>query len=133
MPPPKRVLFVDDSAEVCEMMKVMLDGLGCEAQTANTWEQALMLAGSGNFDLYILDLMFPAGSGLELCRKIRKVDPQTPLIFYSAHTAQVSPYMVDAAGAQAAISKTARFDELQESIARLIGGADGSQGLEMRD
>ena len=34
MSPPKRILFVDDNPEVCEMMKVMLDGFGCEAQTA---------------------------------------------------------------------------------------------------
>ena len=127
MSPPKRVLFVDDKKEVCEMVKILLNALGCEARTATNWEQALALVGSEHFDLYILDLIFPDGSGLELCRKIRKFDSQTPLIFYSAYTAQVTQYMIDAAGAQASVLKTGGFEELQENIARLIGGTDGDQ------
>jgi DNA-binding response OmpR family regulator len=125
MLPPKRILFVDDQEDICEMMKVFLNSTGCQVETAKTWEEALRLAREEEFDLYILDLKFPSGSGLELCRKIRKFDSETPIIFYSAYTAQIMQMMVKAVGAQASIEKTAPFEKLQEMVSQLTSGAEG--------
>ena len=120
MVPRKRILFVDDQKDTCEVMKLILEEDGYEVQTTNTWEQTLALARDENFDLYILDLKFPDGLGLELCRKIRKFDTETPVVFYSAHSVQMTPQMVTAVGAQASISKTAYFESLKEVIAQLL-------------
>lgn len=115
----KRILFVDDKEDTCEMMKLILSQDGCEVEVTTTWQEALTLARVEHFDLYILDLKFPDGSGLELCRKIRQLDSQTPVVFYSAYTAQIAQPMVTASGAQAFISKADHFEKLQEVISQL--------------
>ena len=70
-----RVLYVDDDRDSVEMLKVMLGMSRIELDSASTVGEALTLAGSERFDLYLLDNALPDGSGLSLCRTLRAVDP----------------------------------------------------------
>ena len=46
--------------------------------------QAITLARRGIFDLYLLDTCLPDASGIDLCRNIRLLDANTPVILLSA-------------------------------------------------
>jgi DNA-binding response OmpR family regulator len=84
MQPVKRRIFcVEDNADISEMLIALLGCNGYEATTAATAADALRLAGEG-FDLFILDKIEARSIGLELCRELRRRNPDTPILIYSA-------------------------------------------------
>jgi DNA-binding response OmpR family regulator len=113
-----RVLYVDDDQDSFEMLKVMLDLSQIEVGSALSVAEALTLAGSEHFDLYLLDSGLPDGSGLSLCRTLRAVDPTVPVLFYSgnAHADAISKGMD--AGAAGYITKP-NSDKLAQTIIQL--------------
>lgn len=50
----------------------------------SNFKDGLKAASDQKFNLYLLDLWLPDGSGLDLCKKIREFDLKTPVVFYSA-------------------------------------------------
>lgn len=80
----RRVLYVDDHADTVEMLTLMLEAGGFEVLTRSNFQDGLKAASAPKFDLFLLDLWLPAGSGLDLCKKIREFDITTPVVFYSA-------------------------------------------------
>ena len=110
-----RVLYVDDDRYSVEMLKVMLGMSRIELDSASTVGEALTLAGSERFDLYLLDNALPDGSGLSLCRTLRAVDPAVPVLFYSGFANSDAIEMGIAAGAAGYITKP-NSDELAATI-----------------
>jgi CheY-like chemotaxis protein len=82
-PTSPRVLCVDDNEDTCFVLRALLGGEGFDAVTSSAVSDALTLAGREDFDLFILDTHYPAGTGFELCRIIRQVRPAAKVIFYS--------------------------------------------------
>jgi two-component system, OmpR family, response regulator len=80
----RRVLYVDDHADTVEMVTLMLEAGGFEVLTRSNFQDGLKAASAQKFDLFLLDLWLPDGSGLDLCKKIREFDVKTPVVFYSA-------------------------------------------------
>lgn len=115
-----RVLYVDDDRDSFEMLKVMLGMSRIDLDSASTIRDALTIAGSERFDLYLLDGGFPDGSGLSLCRTLRAVDTAVPVLFYSGNADDDAIERGIAAGAAGYITKP-NSDELAETIIRLSG------------
>ena len=76
------VLCVDDDHDTCEIIQIYFSDW--EVRTAASAAQALLSAKRRIFNLYLLDSWLPGQDGIELCRKIRRFDPNTPILFYSA-------------------------------------------------
>ncbi len=55
-----------------------------QIQSAQTCEQARQVLLRSSFDLLILDVMLPDGSGLDLCRALRSQGDDTPILFLTA-------------------------------------------------
>ena len=123
-----RILCVEDDSDVsgyvCEMLKIA----GYQTTVAENLFDGLRLTRTQNFDLILLDYHLPDGTGLELCRLIRALDPKTPLLFYSNISDPQIRLSAIAAGAQGYIRKIDAFDILEEAITKLIesGGLKGS-------
>lgn len=81
-----RILYADDHADTRHLITIMLERSGYQVAAAENLSQALSLAKTGNFSLYLLDSTFAAGSGKELCEQIRQFDERTPIVFYSGYT-----------------------------------------------
>jgi DNA-binding response OmpR family regulator len=62
----------------------MLSAGGFAVLSRSKIAEGLKAAAAQNFDLYLIDLWLPDGSGLDLCRKLREFDAQPPVDFYSA-------------------------------------------------
>jgi DNA-binding response OmpR family regulator len=101
----KRVLYVEDDADTCEMMHILLSGAGYELVEAYSTADALRLTMSNQFDLYILDNWLTDGTGVELCKSIRGVDPTSPVIFYSGVGYEADKQNAQMAGAQGYVVK----------------------------
>jgi two-component system chemotaxis response regulator CheY len=67
----KKVLTVDDSRTMREMVAFTLKGAGYEVVEANDGQHALNVLGSSKVDLVIADLNMPIMDGLTLIRKLR--------------------------------------------------------------
>lgn len=124
MPSPKaRILCTEDDRDTRDLIKVVLAGEGYDVVTAESAQQALRLAQSESFDLYLIDNWMPGLSGDELTRKIREHDSETPILFYSGAAHESDKERARAAGAQGYLVKPAGVDELIDEVARLIGEA----------
>jgi CheY-like chemotaxis protein len=67
----RRILLVDDSAILRDVLQVYLMGMQCEFHLANNGREALECAGRLHPDLVISDIQMPELTGLELCKAMR--------------------------------------------------------------
>lgn len=116
----KRVLCVDDEEDTCAMLCGLLGLIDCEVSTAATAAEALKLLAQERFDLYLLDNWLPGGSGVGLCREIRRSDPSTPIVFYSGAGLDWERDEALAAGAQSYLVKPSDLSLLVETVRRLL-------------
>jgi DNA-binding response OmpR family regulator len=120
MPPIQcRILCIDDHDDTSEMLKLLLVHEDYEVQTAATMQEALALAKSQQFDLYVLDRHLPDGSGLELCTKLNEITPGVPCIFYTGAAYAIHRTEAIAAGADAYVAKP-DIEGLIASVHRLL-------------
>ncbi|MFI0369320.1 response regulator transcription factor [Actinomadura sp. 1N219] len=80
----RRVLVVDDEANIRDLIDVALRFHGFATVTAGTGEEALRAAGEERPDLVLLDVMLPDLDGFEVCRRLRAGGDQVPVIFLTA-------------------------------------------------
>jgi len=114
-PEHSRVLYADDNDDSCSMVSTLLEFSDIYVITAKTVAEAWRLSQTERFDLYLLDVRFPDGDGLELCCKLRKVDLHTPILFYSGNAYDTDKEKGLAAGANAYLTKP-YIDNLAETI-----------------
>ena len=81
----KTVLLVDDARSVRSVYAEVIRQAGFEAQTASSAEEALQyIVDNGTPDLIVTDINLPGISGLEFCKRFRKVAKFTPVLVMSA-------------------------------------------------
>ena len=119
----RRVLYVEDHEDTRELITIVLRQRDFEVANAHTVDLGVRLASEERFDLYLLDSWLPDGSGLDLCRRIRKFDPVTPILFYSAAAFEADKNMALGAGAQAYLIKPSQTSELCDLVSSLIDKA----------
>ncbi len=90
-----------------------------QVTTTNTFNDALALARREHFDLYILDYWYVDGNGLDLCRRLCELTPQTPVIFHSGAVYESDRQAGLSAGAQAYITKP-DLEGLTKTISNLL-------------
>ena len=120
----RRVLYVEDHEDTRELITIVLRQRDFEVANAHTVDLGVRLASEERFDLYLLDSWLPDGSGLDLCRRIRKFDPVTPILFYSAAAYEADKNMALGAGAQAYLIKPSQTSELCDLVSSLIDKAN---------
>ena len=115
-----RVLYIEDHEDTRELVTLVLEQKNYEVVTGSTIETGVALAGSQQFDLYVLDSWLPDGSGLDLCRQIREFDKATPILFYSAAAYDIDQELALRSGAQAYLIKPSQPSELCNLVTSLI-------------
>jgi DNA-binding response OmpR family regulator len=115
-----RVLYIEDHEDTRELVTLVLNQKSYEVVTGSTIKTGVSLAGSQEFDLYLLDSRLPDGSGLELCRMIREFDKATPILFYSAAAYEIDRDQAIDSGAQAYLVKPTHPAELCDVVTSLI-------------
>ena len=118
-----RILYVDDHDDSAEMLKLLLAPMDYEVVTAGTVDEAVELARTQQFDLYVLDKRLPDGSGIELCRQLTKMSPTVPCIFYSGDAYEIHRQEAAAAGAVAYVPKP-DVDALLETVQKFLSESE---------
>lgn len=115
-----RVLYIEDHEDTRELVTLVLEQRCFEVVTGSTIATGVELAGSQDFDLYLLDSWLPDGSGLDLCRQIREFDKVTPIVFYSAAAYEIDRDLALKSGAQAYLTKPSQPSELCRVVTALV-------------
>lgn len=114
-----RILCVDDHEDTPEMLKILLSASDYEVHAAHNVDEALELARTHEFDLFILDKRLPDGTGLELCAMLSAAQPGVPCIFYTGDAYEMHRLEALAAGADAYVPKP-DIDALIEAVQKLL-------------
>ena len=115
----RRILCVDDDDDTRWMLSIMLGQAGYEVKSASGVAEALKLVRTECFDLYLLDRTFADGTGLELCRRIREFDTQTPVVFFSGLALESDRQLGLEAGAQVHLVKPDDLGRLVDTVTQL--------------
>lgn len=114
-----KILLVEDDIFLHEGLSEMLTNLGYDVTPAENFAKANERI-KENFNLIILDIMLPDGSGLELCQEIRKTDKNIPVLFLTACDDEIQIVRGLDAGADDYVTKPFRLLELLSRIRALL-------------
>jgi OmpR-family two-component system manganese-sensing response regulator len=119
-----RILHVDDHQDTRLMMAALLQDCGYGVLTAGSVAEGLELAKEINFDLYILDVRLPDGTGVELCQKLRALNSKIPILYYSAYGDEADHQSALNVCGDAYLKKPVCIADIQETISRLLDEAN---------
>jgi DNA-binding response OmpR family regulator len=114
----RRILCVEDNQDTCEVVGFIFRDY--EMVFAGTVADALPHIENEEFSLYMLDNWLPDGSGVELCKKIRSLRPDTPIIFTSGAGMKNDVELAMEAGADRYILKPIEPDNLRKIVNELL-------------
>lgn len=80
----KKILVVDDEPAIVTLLQYNLEKEHYTVTTAEDGDTALSLALQESFDFIILDLMLPGLDGLEVTKKLRAANLETPIMILTA-------------------------------------------------
>lgn len=129
------VLLVDDDTSIVSNLRTFLNQEGFQVTSANNQKETIDLLDSGqyHFDLALLDVSLPDGSGFSLCSAI-KANSDIPVIFLTASDDEYSVVAGLDLGADDYISKPFRPRELISRMNSVLRRYHrGSQPLEYHE
>ncbi|MGQ0545076.1 MAG: response regulator transcription factor [Betaproteobacteria bacterium] len=121
----KRVLIVDDEANIVAALDYLLRRSGYEVSVAATGDEALRQVEAFAPDVVLLDVMMPQKSGYEVCRRIRE-RPEwaaVKIVMLSAKGREVEVSKGMSLGADLYVTKPFSNAELVARIRELLGDA----------
>jgi len=119
----KRILVVDDSVTMRQLMKmVLLKSLPCQITEAQDGLDALTKLKDATFDLVVTDVNMPRMDGLGLVRSVREVLKLTvPIIIVTTKGAEADRDMGIKLGANAYLTKPINGVQVIKTVNELIG------------
>lgn len=117
----KRILLVDDDAEIIESLRYALETKGYDILIARDGNQGLAMAEREDPDLVILDMMMPKRSGFLVLEKLRRTRPiPVRVIMITANEGSRHKAYAEMLGVDDYIRKPFAMDRLVESVERLL-------------
>jgi two-component system, OmpR family, alkaline phosphatase synthesis response regulator PhoP len=119
----KKILVVEDEAELTGAIQIRLEQAGYEVLIAYDGQEALEKARTENPDLIVLDLMLPKIDGYKVCRLL-KFDGKyknIPVVMLTARAQEKDENLGYEVGADAFITKPFKYQVLLAKITELLG------------
>jgi two-component system response regulator RegA len=120
---PQSILIVDDDEIFRERLARSFRTRGFDVRTAGTVEAALGLAREDSPELAVLDLRMPGGSGVDLLRGLKQIDPSTKVLILSGYGSIATAVEAVKLGAENFIPKPADADDILAAFEK--GSAPG--------
>jgi two-component system invasion response regulator UvrY len=119
-----RVLIADDHAVVRRGLSQILSetpDISVEGEAA-TFGEARALASEKRWDVLILDINMPGGTGLELLAELRRDNPKAQVLILTVSSEEEYAVRAIRAGAAGFLNKESAPEELVEAVRRLAAG-----------
>jgi len=120
-----RVLIADDHAVVRRGVSQILSEVPdiFAAGEASTGQEVLQAIRESEYDVVILDIGMPEGSGIETLNQLRSLKPEMPILIFSIYPEEQYAIRTLRAGASGYLTKDSIPDELIEAIRKVsLGG-----------
>lgn len=133
----QKVLIIEDDSKIAELLSIHLKDIHFEVEVFQDGLSGYQEALKGNHDLLLLDLMLPSMDGVEICRKIRAFDGDTPIIMITSKSEEIDRVLGLETGADDYIVKPFSVRELQARVkavmrrSRRSNDAHGQEGASL--
>jgi two-component system, NarL family, invasion response regulator UvrY len=119
------MMLVDDHPIVRRGVRdILCDAFPTSAiEEVGSGGEAMQRIGHHRWDLMILDLSLPDGSGLDVLKRVREMQTRPPVLILSMHAAEQFARRAIAAGAAGYLTKDTADAELVTAVTRIIRGA----------
>jgi two-component system response regulator HydG len=115
-----RILVVDDSVEMCEVLREGLMEHGFDVTTSTHPQEALNLLRADAWDAVVTDLNMPGCSGLDLCRQSKAIREDLPVVLITAFGTMEAAIEALRAGAWDFVTKPVDPDHLAHTLNRSL-------------
>lgn len=116
-----RILLLEDDVSLIDGLIYSLKKNGFEVETARTVNEAAgFIDRIDRYDLLILDVTLPDGTGFDVCEKVRKENQQIPILFLTASDEEVNIIRGLDSGGDDYITKPFKLGELCSRIRALL-------------
>ena len=116
-----KLLLLEDDISLIDGLRYSLKKNGFDVDFVRTVQEALQkLTEINQYDLLILDVTLPDGTGFEVCEKVRKQNEQIPIIFLTASDEEVNIIRGLDSGGDDYITKPFKLGELCSRIRALL-------------
>jgi len=124
-----RVLIVDDQRDIRRVLSAGLSHLPIKIDVVDvpSAEEAMLVATTGAFDLMVSDVRLPGISGLDLCRRVKKLHPNMRIMLMTGLTDPATRSQVESAGAAAYFYKPIDMDAFFKAVQDCLAAAPGSE------
>ncbi len=116
----RSILFVDDEASFRTLTSRELARAGYRVEQAGNLTEARRALGRQGFDLVLLDVRMPDGSGLDLLPEIRELWPATEVVMLTAYGTVEEAIRAMKQGAHDFLTKPCRLTELEAVLAKAL-------------
>ena len=113
------ILYVEDDLSLIDGLKYPLETWGYMIDISRTVKEALTLFKQSQYDLLLLDVTLPDGTGFDICREVRKLST-VPIIFLTASDEEISIVRGLDMGGDDYITKPFKLNELLSRIKALL-------------
>ncbi|MEW5692528.1 MAG: response regulator [Candidatus Hydrogenedentota bacterium] len=119
-----RILVIDDSKDILEIIKMNLEPEGYDVITASSGKEGLRLAFQKRPDLILLDILMPDINGFEVCRRLKDTNSTkyTPIIMISVKRSSEDVKSAVSAGACDYIAKPFISECILEKVKNVLNG-----------
>jgi two-component system response regulator PilR (NtrC family) len=118
-----RILIVEDDEEMRSLLRDFVGEEGFEADTVMNGYEAFRKLVKEPFDLIITDIRMPGLTGLDIVPRIKKLQPEIPIIVITAFGSQEVHQRALERGATAYLEKPIRFYKLRELIHQMVSSS----------
>jgi DNA-binding NtrC family response regulator len=118
--PAVRILIVDDDRAICDYMQTLLERDGYQVKTLSDPTQVEEEVRGGGYHLIILDLMMPKLDGIEVLKRIRKIDTDIAVVIFTGFPNLESAVQSMKLDAVDYIKKPFNVDEFREVLGRVM-------------
>ena len=111
-----RILIAEDEPAIALGLRDDLELEGYQVDVVDNGNDALLKAGNENIDLLLLDVMLPGRSGYDVCRELRSIKPDLPIIMLTARSHEAEKVLGLELGADDYVTKPFSPLELRARI-----------------
>ena len=115
-----KVLIVDDESAIRESLSGVLEDEGYKTFVAENGQQGLDIASAEKPDLVLLDIWMEGMDGLEVLSRLKRRNPELPVVMISGHGTIETAVQATQKGAYDFIEKPPQVDRLLLTISRAI-------------
>ena len=123
----KRALIIDDSINMREILKGLLERIGLENDEAEDGEEAIRLINKTEYDLLICDIYMPRLDGKRLVSILKKKNVQTPIIIMSANFTKENLMEFVGMNIKSFVAKPIDQKKLYLEIKKLLRESEGKE------